>query len=159
LKQALREMSKTTRDEQDYANVLSIINGERLYTGRKAFQVNPWDRQGLPLAEYHQVNIELVEKRAIPGALEARKNWANMAFSQRAAVYKRAANLVQTKYRWTLMAATMIGQGKSCGQAEGDCIAEVVDTLNFHVYFCHQLYQQQPIKQSDQPTIASTTAH
>lgn len=143
MKQALHEMSKST------ANVPSIINGERLYTGRKAFQVNPWDRQGIPLAEYHQVDMEFVEKKAIPGALEARQNWANMAFSQRAAIYKRAAILVQTKYRWSLMAATMIGQGKSCGQAEGDCIAEVVDTLNFHVYFCHQLYQQQPIKQSD----------
>ncbi|SCO80753.1 related to delta-1-pyrroline-5-carboxylate dehydrogenase [Fusarium oxysporum] len=43
----------------------------------------------------------------------------------------------------------MIGQGKTCGQAEGDCIAEVIDTLNFHVYFCHQLYQQQPPKQTD----------
>ncbi|EON70077.1 hypothetical protein W97_09343 [Coniosporium apollinis CBS 100218] len=143
LKAALAEMEKST------AEIPSIINGERVYTGRKSAQVNPWNRNGAPLAEYHEVDKETVEKRAIPGALEARKKWANMPFSQRAAVYKRAAKLVETKYRWKLMAATMIGQGKTFGQAEGDCITEVIDTLNFHVYFCHQLYQQQPPKQSD----------
>lgn len=129
--------------------VPSIINGERIYTGRKSTQVNPWNRNGVPLSEYHEVDRETVMHKAIPGALAARKKWANMPFSQRAAVYKRAAKLVETKYRYKLMAATMIGQGKTCGQADGDCITEVIDTLNFHVYFCHQLYQQQPPKQSD----------
>src|SRR5262245_34301835 len=107
-------------------------------------QVNPWNHHGAPLAEYHEVGKEMIENKVIPGALEARKIWANMRFSDRAAIYKRAAQLVESpKYRWKLMAATMIGQGKTCGQAEGDCITEVIDTLNFHVYFCHQLYQQQ----------------
>lgn len=143
LKGALAEMEKTT------AEVPSIINGEHIYSGRKSSQVNPWDRHGKLLAEYHEVDRETVKNKAIPGALAARKKWATMPFSQRAAIYKRAAKLVETKYRWRLMAATMIGQGKTCGQAEGDCIAEVIDTLNFHVYFCHQLYQQQPPKQND----------
>ena len=135
--------------ESSTANVPSIINGERIYPGRKSAQTNPWNRNGPPLAEYHEVNPETVAKKAIPGALEARKTWANMPFSHRAAIYKRAAKLVETKYRWKLMAATMIGQGKTCGQAEGDCVAEVIDTLNYHVHFCHQLYQQQPCNQSD----------
>jgi 1-pyrroline-5-carboxylate dehydrogenase len=143
LTQALEEMEKTT------SVVPSIINGERLYTGHESFQVNPWNRNGSPLATYHQVDQKIVQETAIPGALEARKGWANMPFGQRAAIYKRAARLVETKYRWKLMAATMIGQGKTCGQADGDCITEVVDTLNFHVYFCQQLYKQQPLKQSD----------
>ncbi|KAH6892183.1 Aldehyde/histidinol dehydrogenase, partial [Thelonectria olida] len=140
---ALAEMEKAT------AEIPTILNGERIYTGRKSSQVNPWNRNGPALAEYHEVDRDTVERKAIPGALAARKKWANTPFSQRAAVYKRAARLVETKYRWKLMAATMIGQGKTCGQAEGDCIAEVIDTLNFHVYFCHQLYQQQPPKQTD----------
>ncbi|KAJ4024626.1 hypothetical protein NW766_000865 [Fusarium irregulare] len=143
LKNALAEMEKMT------AEVPSIINGERIYSGRTNFQVNPWDHHGKPLAVYHEVDRETVMNKAIPGALAARKKWATMPFSHRAAIYKRAAKLVETKYRWKLMAATMIGQGKTCGQAEGDCVAEVIDTLNFHVYFCHQLYQQQPLKQND----------
>lgn len=143
LLRALSELEKTKTE------IPSIINGERIYTGRKSAQVNPWNSHGEPLAEYHEVDRKTIEEKAIPGSLEARKKWSNMPFSQRAAIYKRAARLVQTKYRYQLMAATMIGQGKTCGQADGDCITEVVDTLNFHVYFCHQLYQQQPLKQSD----------
>lgn len=135
--------------EREVAQVPSIINGVRHYKGHKSAQVNPWNHSGPPVAEYYEVDRETVQTKAIPGALEARKTWSNMPFQDRAAIYKRAANLVQTKYRWQLMAATMLGQGKTCAQAEGDCIAEVVDTLNFHVYFCDQMYQQQPCKQSD----------
>ncbi|KAL4745138.1 hypothetical protein BDW72DRAFT_211751 [Aspergillus terricola var. indicus] len=142
LKTALAEMESVVTE------IPSIINGERIYTGRKSKQANPWNRHGQPLAEYHEVDGKIVTKKAIPGALKARKVWANMPFRDRAAIYKRAALLVESpRYRWKLMAATMIGQGKTCGQAEGDCITEVIDTLNFHVYFCAQLYQQQPPKQ------------
>ncbi|KAL4772349.1 ALDH-like protein [Aspergillus nidulans var. acristatus] len=142
LKAALAEMESVVTD------IPSIINGERIYTGRKGKQANPWNYRGQPLAEYHEVDGNTVTEKAIPGALEARKVWVKMPFRDRAAIYKRAALLVESpKYRWKLMAATMIGQGKTCGQAEGDCITEVIDTLNFHVYFCAQLYQQQPPKQ------------
>lgn len=141
---ALAEMESVTAD------IPSIINGERIYNGRKRTQGNPWKRYGIPLAEYYEVEKETIEQNAIPGTLAARKKWANLPFRERAAVYKRAAQLVASpRWRWRLMAATMIGQGKTCGQAEGDCIAEVIDTLNFHVHLCYQLYQQQPSKQSD----------
>ncbi|GMG54918.1 Aldehyde/histidinol dehydrogenase [Aspergillus flavus] len=144
LKAALAEMESTVTE------IPSIINGKRIRTGHKGKQVNPWDRYGAPLAEYHQVDPKTIKAKAIPGALEARKHWANMSFKDRCAIYKKAAKLVESpKYQWKLMAASMIGQGKTCGQAEGDCIAEVIDTLNFHVYFCAQLYDLQPPKQLD----------
>ncbi|KXG48027.1 Aldehyde/histidinol dehydrogenase [Penicillium griseofulvum] len=114
--------------ENSVAKIPSVINGERIFTGRKSKQVNPWNRYGAPLAEYHEVDMETIKRKAIPNALEARKTWANMSFKHRAAIYRRAAHL-------------------TCGRAEGDCIAEVIDTLNFHVHFCAQLYQQQPPKQ------------
>lgn len=116
--------------ESTIADIPSVVNGERIYNGRKSSQTNPWNRNGPPLAEYHEVDRDTVMKKAIPGALQARKKWANMPFSHRAAIYKRAAKLVESKYRWKLMAATMTGQGKTCGQAEGDCIAEVIDTIS-----------------------------
>ncbi|KAJ5345170.1 hypothetical protein N7452_003174 [Penicillium brevicompactum] len=137
-----------TQLENEVIEIPSVIDGQRIFAGRKGKQINPWKRHGAPLAEFFEVDAERVRKDAIPGALQARKTWANMSFKHRAAIYRRAAFLVQSpKYRWKLMAATMIGQGKTCGQAEGDCIAEVVDTLNFHVHFCAQLYAQQPPKQ------------
>lgn len=63
----------------------------------------------------------------------------------RAGQYRRGETLPSPLSTTT---ATTIGQGKTCGQAEGDCVGEVIDTLNFHAHFCHQLYQTQPPKQS-----------
>ncbi|KAL3299978.1 delta-1-pyrroline-5-carboxylate dehydrogenase [Colletotrichum asianum] len=103
LKAALAEAENTTLE------IPSIINGERLYTGRKSAQKNPWNHHGAPLAEYHEVDRETIQESAIPGALNARRKWATVLFSDRAAIYKRAARLVETKYRWKLMAATMLG--------------------------------------------------
>ncbi|GKZ86652.1 hypothetical protein AnigIFM56816_002063 [Aspergillus niger] len=144
LRAALEEMESGT------AEVPSVINGERIYSGQKSKQPNPWNHHGPSLAEYHEVDADAVKMKAVPGALAARNQWANMPFHHRAAIYKKAAKLVESpKYRWKLMAATMIGQGKTCEQADGDCITEVIDTLNFHVYFCAQLYRQQPPKQFD----------
>ncbi|KAK4501106.1 hypothetical protein PRZ48_006912 [Zasmidium cellare] len=134
--------------ETNPPQIPSIINGQRHFSGPSTPQTNPWNHSS-PVATYHSVTTEEITTQAIPGALAARQKWANTPFRHRAAIYKRAAKLVEGKYRWRLMAATMLGQGKTCGQAEGDCIAEVIDTLNFHVYFCDQLYQQQPAKQSD----------
>ncbi|KAF2163461.1 hypothetical protein M409DRAFT_68407 [Zasmidium cellare ATCC 36951] len=146
-----RELLKSTLSELESSSIQipSIINGKRFFQGPQSSQTNPWNHAGPPVATYHEVDQETIASKAIPGALAARQKWANTPFHHRAAIYKRAAKLVETKYRWQLMAATMLGQGKTCGQAEGDCVAEVIDTLNFHVYFCDQMYQQQPQKQSD----------
>ena len=46
---ALAEMESVTAD------IPSIINGERIYNGRKRTQGNPWKRCGIPLAEYYEV--------------------------------------------------------------------------------------------------------
>ncbi|KAL2794659.1 Aldehyde/histidinol dehydrogenase [Aspergillus keveii] len=139
---ALTTLEKTTTP------IPTIINGERIYNGQVHPQVNPWNHSARALAEYHSVSSETITAHAIPSALVARKKWANTPFAHRAAIYRRAAQLVQSpKYRYRLMAATMLGQGKTVAQAEGDCIAEVVDTLNFHVYFAAQMYAQQPVKQ------------
>ena len=48
-----------------------------------------------------------------------------MPWSDRAAVFLKAADLVSGKYRYKLMAATMLGQGKNAWQAEIDAAAEV----------------------------------
>ena len=48
-----------------------------------------------------------------------------MPWSDRAAIFLKAADLVSGKYRYKLMAATMLGQGKNAWQAEIDAAAEV----------------------------------
>lgn len=48
-----------------------------------------------------------------------------MPWADRAAIFLKAAELVAGKYRYKIMAATMIGQGKNAWQAEIDSAAEV----------------------------------
>jgi 1-pyrroline-5-carboxylate dehydrogenase len=70
-----------------------------------------------------------------------------MPFHHRAAIFLKAADLLSSPeghQRYHMMAATMLGQGKSCWQAEIDCIAELVDFWRFNVKFAEEIYQQQP---------------
>lgn len=50
-----------------------------------------------------------------------------MPFADRAAVFLKAADLISGKYRYEIMAATMVGQGKNAWQAEIDAAAEICD--------------------------------
>lgn len=56
-----------------------------------------------------------------------------MPWPDRAAIFLKAADLVSGKYRYKLMAATMLGQGKNAWQAEIDAAAEVSDRSPFSV--------------------------
>lgn len=64
---------------------------------------------------------------AIDAALAAQPSWESMSFADRAAVFLKAADLVAGKYRYDIMAATMVGQGKNAWQAEIDAAAELCD--------------------------------
>ncbi|KAI3550359.1 delta-1-pyrroline-5-carboxylate dehydrogenase [Colletotrichum filicis] len=94
------------------------------------------------LAEYAQTSPEQVSI-AIDRALEAKPAWENTSFKDRAAVFLRAAELIAGKYRYDIMAATMLGQGKNIWQAEIDSAAESCDFLRFNVHYAAQLYDQQ----------------
>lgn len=54
-----------------------------------------------------------------------------MPFADRAAIFLKAADLISTKYRYEIMAATMLGQGKNAWQAEIDAAAELCDFLRY----------------------------
>jgi 1-pyrroline-5-carboxylate dehydrogenase len=82
--------------------------------------------------------------RAIDSALAAKPAWESLPFADRAAIFLKAADLVSGKYRYDLMAATMLGQGKNAWQAEIDAAAELVDFLRFNVHYAQEMYAQQP---------------
>ena len=48
-----------------------------------------------------------------------------MPWKDRAAIFLKAADLISGKYRYKLIAATILGQGKNAWQAEIDAAAEV----------------------------------
>ncbi|SCN92244.1 probable delta-1-pyrroline-5-carboxylate dehydrogenase [Fusarium fujikuroi] len=94
------------------------------------------------LAEYATATPDQVSE-AIEKAMGVKENWANTSFENRAAVFLRAAELIAGKYRYEIMAATMLGQGKNIWQAEIDSAAESCDFYKFNVHYAAELYKQQ----------------
>jgi 1-pyrroline-5-carboxylate dehydrogenase len=85
---------------------------------------------------------------AIDSALAAKPSWESLPFADRAAVFLKAADLIAGKYRYDIMAATIVGQGKNAWQAEIDSAAELCDFLRFNVVYAEKLYAEQPVHNS-----------
>ena len=81
---------------------------------------------------------------AVAAAKRAAPMWRAMPFAERAAIFLRAADLLAGPWRDTLNAATMLGQSKTCYQAEIDAACELIDFLRFNVHFGQKLLQDQP---------------
>jgi 1-pyrroline-5-carboxylate dehydrogenase len=81
---------------------------------------------------------------AVAAAKAAAPGWRDLPFPERAAVFLRAADLLAGPWRDTLNGATMLGQSKTCHQAEIDAACELIDFLRFNVYFGHKLLAEQP---------------
>ncbi|MFT4217398.1 MAG: L-glutamate gamma-semialdehyde dehydrogenase [Micropruina sp.] len=84
-------------------------------------------------------------EQAIAGAMAVARDWADMPFDQRAAIFLRAADLIAGPFRAWINAATMLGQGKTVQQAEIDSACELIDFLRFNTHFAQQIYANQPI--------------
>lgn len=121
-----------------------VINGKRIYDRPTVPQVNP-AKHSQVLANFAQATTEDV-KAAIEASKLAKAKWAAMPWTDRAAVFLKAADLISTKYRFDMLATTMLGQGKNVYQGEIDCVTELADFLRFNVKYAEELYQQQPIE-------------
>lgn len=120
-----------------------IIGGKEVRTGNTK-TVNPPHEHKHVLANFHQGDASHVEQ-AIAAALNAKKDWENLSWDQRAAIFLKAADLMAGPYRAKINAATMLGQSKNAYQAEIDSACELIDFLRFNAYFAEQIYTQQSI--------------
>ncbi|WP_313261672.1 L-glutamate gamma-semialdehyde dehydrogenase [Sphingobacterium sp.] len=118
------------------------IGGEEVRTSKKVKITPPHDHKHV-LGYFNQGTKENV-KEAIDAALAAKNDWENLPWEQRAAIFLKAAELISTKYRYKLNAATMLGQSKNPYQAEIDSACEIADFLRFNVKYMSEIYQQQP---------------
>jgi len=119
-----------------------VIGGKDVRAGKSASAVMP-HRHAQVLADVHQGGAAEVQK-AIGAALRAQKDWANLPWEARASVFLKAAELLQGPYRDVVNAATMLGQSKTCHQAEIDSACELIDFLRFNVAFYEQILREQP---------------
>ena len=119
-----------------------IIGGKEIKTGNLGKVTMPSDH-GHVLATYHKAGAKEVNM-AIDAALEAHKKWEEMPWIERASITLKAAELLATKHRALINAATMLGQGKNAFQAEIDAACEAIDFLRFNAHYASQIYADQP---------------
>ncbi|TCV06727.1 delta-1-pyrroline-5-carboxylate dehydrogenase [Sphingobacterium alimentarium] len=136
LKEAIAEARSQEIDVPMY------IGSEEVRTDKKVKLTPPHDHQHT-LGYYSQGTKQHVTD-AIDAALAAKNDWENLPWEQRAAIFLKAAELISTKYRYKLNAATMLGQSKNPYQAEIDSACEIIDFLRFNVKYMSEIYQQQP---------------
>jgi 1-pyrroline-5-carboxylate dehydrogenase len=136
LKARLAEMSNERVD------IPIIIGGREIRTGELAQAVMPHNHRHV-LGDWHKATKQHVQQ-AIDASRDARAEWANWAWEDRAAVFLKAAELLATTWRATLNSATMLGQSKTVYQAEIDAACELIDFWRFNCGFAQQIYDDQP---------------
>lgn len=139
-----RELLKQTLDGMaaERIEIPILIGGKEIRTGKTETAVMPHDH-GHVLAEYHLAGPAEV-KQAVIAARQAQREWACWRWEDRAAVFLRAAELLATRWRPVLNAATMLGQSKTAHQAEIDAACELIDFWRFNTHFAQQIYAEQP---------------
>ncbi len=136
LQEALQELS--TRQVE----IPLIIGGKEVRTENREQVVMPHDHQHV-LGEYHLAG-EAEVQQAIEAALEAKSVWGALRWEERAAIFLKAAELLATKYRYHMNAASMLATSKNAFQAEIDAACELIDFLRFNVWYAQQIYTEQP---------------
>ena len=119
-----------------------IIGGKEIRTGNVGQVTCPHDHKHV-LATYHKVGKKEVEM-AVEAAMEAWKEWSRTPWTTRAAIVMKMAELLATKYRPIMNAATMLGQSKNIYQAEIDSACETIDFFRYNVHYASKIYSMQP---------------
>jgi 1-pyrroline-5-carboxylate dehydrogenase len=122
----------------------ATIGGEQRMPGGSEFEVVQPHRHDAVLGRSAQATRVEAED-AVRAAKDAAPGWQELSFDDRAAVFLKAADLLAGPWRQTLNAATMLGQSKTCYQAEIDSACELIDFWRFNVHFAREILAEQPI--------------
>jgi 1-pyrroline-5-carboxylate dehydrogenase len=155
INEPVRDFEPGSASRMGLKNALAALAGERrenfsIVDGRPVEGAGPAEPDIVPhdhrhpVSQTHMIGGEQI-KRAIDVAARTRADWSRTSWSERAAIFLKAADLLATKYRDRLNAATMLNQSKTAHQAEIDSAAELIDFWRFNVAFASQLYGDQPM--------------
>src|SRR5438128_2398188 len=137
LKQALKDLSGRQIE------IPVVVGGKEIRTGKTVDAVMPHCHRHV-LAKVHQAGPEEVAG-AINAARDAWREWSSWSFADRAAVFLKAADLLATRLRAMVNAATMLGQSKTAFQAEIDAACELIDFWRFNVHYAERIHAEQPL--------------
>jgi len=142
-----RLMAELERQSKEQIEIPLIINGKEVRTGQTGTVVMPHNH-GHVLATYHKAGPKEIQM-AIDTALRVKEEWMTMSWIERSSIFLKMGELISKKYRYTLNAATMLGQSKNVFQAEIDAACEVIDFVRHNTFHSTQIYNQQPKSDRD----------
>ncbi|PTM11210.1 MAG: 1-pyrroline-5-carboxylate dehydrogenase, partial [Bacteroidetes bacterium] len=139
-REALKE--ELSRLKGEVLEIPAIIDGKEVWTDRVEEVVMPHNH-GHVLGRVHLCGEKEV-KMAIESSLRAQREWADLPWEERAAVFLRAADMVTGPYRYTMNAATMLAQSKTPYQSEIEAVGELADFLRFNAWYLAKIMGDQP---------------
>src|SRR5665811_743365 len=119
------------------------IGGKRVTGTGKKIDVRQPHAHKLVLGTMREATVADAEA-AVAAATAAAPAWRALSFDDRAAILLKAADLLAGPWRARIVAATMLGQSKTCYQAEIDGACELIDFWRFNVHFARQIMADQP---------------
>jgi len=131
------------RQNSQQIEIPLIIGGKEVRTGNTMNVVSPHDHDHV-LGICHLGGQKEVEI-AIKAAMAAKSEWEEMDWHQRASIFLKAGELLSTKYRPIVNAATMLGQSKTCSQSEIDAACELIDFYRFNAHYLQEIYRTQQV--------------
>jgi len=137
LKQAIKDLSGRQIE------IPIVIGGKEIRTGKTVDTVMPHCHRHV-LAKVHQAGPEEVTA-AVKAAREAWRDWSTWSLTDRAAVFLKAGDLLATRWRAMVNAATMLGQSKTAFQAEIDAACELIDFWRFNTHYAERIHAEQPL--------------
>lgn len=138
--------AELARQLQTVQDIPLIIGGKEIRTDDQKKVVSPHDH-AKQLAVFSNAGKQEVDM-AVKAALDAKKQWENTPWQERAAIFLKAADLISQKYTYLLNAATMLGQSKNPFQAEIDATCELADFFRFNAGYMAEIYAGQPASEN-----------
>jgi 1-pyrroline-5-carboxylate dehydrogenase len=118
------------------------IDGEQVTSGDTFEVVMPHNNKHV-LGDAHQSSPKHLEQ-AIEASKRAHREWSELPWQERAAIFLRASELLVGPWRDTINGSTMLGQSKTVHQAEIDAACELIDFWRYNVEFVARIYAEQP---------------
>ncbi|HWC34914.1 MAG TPA: L-glutamate gamma-semialdehyde dehydrogenase [Mycobacteriales bacterium] len=138
------EAALTKTATEGAVDLTMTIGGEqRVGTGDVIDVVQPHLHAALLGRTWQSTAADVAD--AVAAAVEAGEDWRRRSLEERAAVFLAAADLLAGPWRDVLNAATMLGQSKTCYQAEIDSACELIDFWRYNVAFARQIEAEQPV--------------
>jgi 1-pyrroline-5-carboxylate dehydrogenase len=144
LQEKLQEFLNIKNDKNDALFDIPIIIGDKeIRNNNIKYQLIPFNHK-LKLARFYHADKKTIED-GIRNCLEARASWEATSIEYRTQILLKAADTLAKQKRADILAATILGQGKTVYQAEIDAACELIDFFRFNVQFLHDLLKYKPL--------------